>query len=152
MVFRSFGAPDAEDQARRLRAITTARGCKLLIGADSALAVRVGADGVHLPERLAGQARRARSGRPGWIVTAAAHSPAAVRRALAGGVDAAVVSVAFPSRSPSARGAMGPLRMAALARTAGLPVYALGGINDETAARLLGAGLVGLAAIEGLRT
>ena len=41
---------------------------------------------------------------------------------------------------------------ARLARAAGGPVYALGGVNDKTARRLLPAGLVGLAAIEALRT
>ena len=47
---------------------------------------------------------------------------------------------------------MGPIRVAALARRSGLPVYALGGINNKTARRLRDAGLVGLAAVEAFRT
>jgi thiamine-phosphate pyrophosphorylase len=43
------------------------------------------------------------------------------------------------------------VRMAALARAAEGPVYALGGINDRTAGRLKDAGLAGLAAVDGLR-
>ena len=39
-----------------------------------------------------------------------------------------------------------------LARAAGRPVYALGGITQKNAPRLLAAGLVGLAAVDGLRT
>ena len=35
---------------------------------------------------------------------------------------------------------------------AGGPVYALGGINNKTARLLKSTGLVGLAAVEGLRT
>ncbi|MBA4014218.1 MAG: thiamine monophosphate synthase [Phenylobacterium sp.] len=150
IVYRTFGAPDAEARARRLAQIAAARGLLLLIGADADLAARVGADGVHLPERLAGRARRLR--RPGWIVTAAAHSAWAARRGLAAGADAVVVSAVFPSNSPSAGAPLGQLRLARLARVAGGPVYALGGINDETARRLLPAGLVGLAAVEALRT
>jgi thiamine-phosphate pyrophosphorylase len=122
----------------------------LLVGADATLAARIGADGVHLPERLAGRARRIR--RPGWIVTCAAHSLTAVRRAKAAGADAVVVSAIFPSDSPSAGAPIGPLRLALVARQAGLPVYGLGGINNKTARRLLDAGLVGLAAVDGLRT
>jgi len=148
-VFRAFGAPDAVAQALRLKAIARARGLTLLIGADARLAAQVGADGVHLPERLAHRARAMR--RPGWLVTSAAHSLTAARRAGAAGCDAAVVSAVFPSASPSAGQAIGPLRVALLARRAGLPVYALGGINDRTARRLKDAGLVGLAAVEGLR-
>ena len=150
IVYRTFGDPGAEIQARRLVELARRRKLRLLIGADAALAARVGADGVHLPERLAAQAPRLRHS--GWVVTTAAHSPRAARRALAFGADAAVVSAVFPSRSPSAGPPMGPLRLAALARMAGGPIYALGGVNDETASRLLPAGLVGLAAVEALRT
>jgi thiamine-phosphate pyrophosphorylase len=152
IVFRAFGTPDAEAQARRLLAIARQRRLKLLIGADAELAWRVGADGLHLPERLAGRARRLKGLHPGWIVTAAAHSLAAARRAQAFGVDAAVVSAVFASRSPSAGRPIGPVRLAALVRQAGGPVYGLGGVNDKTAGRLRDAGLVGLAAVEGLRT
>ena len=45
---------------------------------------------------------------------------------------------------------MGPLRLAALVRAAGGPVYALGGINTKNARRLLASGVVGLAAVDGL--
>jgi thiamine-phosphate pyrophosphorylase len=77
-----------------------------------------------------------------------------VARAAAGAraADAVVLSVALPSRSASAGAALGPVRLAARVRAAGRPAYGLGGIDDRTARRLLGAGLVGLAAVDGLRT
>jgi len=56
VVYRSFGAADAEDVARKLVKIARRRGLKLLIGADHRLAARIGAHGVHLPERLSGRA------------------------------------------------------------------------------------------------
>jgi thiamine-phosphate pyrophosphorylase len=152
IVFRAFGAADAEDQGRRLKAVARRRGLTLLVGADATLAARLGADGVHLPERLAAKSRMLKAAHPAWIVTCAAHSPAAVRRALAFGADAAVVSAVFPSRSPSAGAPIGPIRMAQIARASRLPVYALGGVNNKTARRLKDAGVVGLAAVEGLRT
>lgn len=147
LVYRSFGAPGAEAMARRLRAILAARGVLLLIGADADLAARVGADGVHLPERLAGRALGMR-GRF-RLVTAAAHS---LRAARTPGPDAVVVSAVFPSNSPSAAQPMGPLRFAALVRAAGRPVYALGGVTNETARRLRSTGAAGLAGIEAFRT
>ena len=152
MVFRAFGAADAEARARRLLAIAQARRLILLIGADHRLAARIGAHGVHLPERLAHRARALKTARPGWIVTAAAHSLRAARGALAAGADACVVSTAFASDSPSAGRPLGAIRLAALVRRTGGPVYALGGITNNTARRLIGAGLVGIAAVKGLRT
>jgi thiamine-phosphate pyrophosphorylase len=152
LVYRAFGALDAEPTARRLLKRVRARRGLLLIGADADLAARIGADGVHLPERTAGRARTLKAARPGWLVTAAAHSPAAVRRARAAGADAAVVSAVFPSRSPSAGAPIGPLRLAQIARHGGLPVYALGGVNDATAGCLRDLPLAGLAAVDGFRT
>jgi thiamine-phosphate pyrophosphorylase len=148
LVYRAFGASDALAVARRLKAIAQSRGLLLLIGADAKLATRARADGVHLPERLAHNAPALRRTHPGWIVTAAAHGPRASRVRA----DALVVSAIFPSRSPSAGPPLGPIRLAILARRAGAPVYALGGINQKTARRLLPTGVVGIAAVDGLRT
>jgi thiamine-phosphate pyrophosphorylase len=152
VVFRAFGAADAEAQGLRLRAITRRHGLKLLVGADADLAARLDADGVHLPERLAFRAHRLKASHRRWTITAAAHSALAARRGLAAGADAVVVSAIFPSNSPSAGPPMGPIRLDILARRAGGPVYALGGVNNKTAGRLKDAGLVGLAAVEALRT
>jgi thiamine-phosphate pyrophosphorylase len=152
LVYRPFGAADAAAVGRRLARIAHVRGALLLVGADARLAAQIGADGVHLPERLAGRAGRLKRRRPDWIVTAAAHSPRAARRARAAGADAAVVSAIFPSRSPSAGAPIGTLRLAALVRTAALPVYALGGVNAATARRLKDLPLAGLAAVEAFRT
>lgn len=147
LVYRGFGAPDAEATALRLSVIARRRGLVLLIGADAQLARRVGAHGAHLPERLAYQAPRLR--RPGFRVTAAAHS---TRAARARGVDAVVVSAVFPSNSPSAGRPIGPLRLAMIVRSARAPVYALGGVTNETARRLLSTGVAGIAGIDGFRT
>jgi thiamine-phosphate pyrophosphorylase len=149
VIYRHFGAPDAEARARRLMAIARERRLRLLIGADPALAAKIGAHGVHLPERLAHRAAALKRANPGWLVTSAAHSLAAARR---GSADAVVISVAFPSKSASAGAALGSVRLAARVRAAGRPAYALGGVNNKTARRLIDAGLVGLAAVDGLRT
>jgi len=144
IVYRAFGAGDAEAVARRLKTIARRRGLILLIGADAALAAKVGADGVHLPERLASRAARIRARHPAWLITAAAHDPRAARAR----VDAVVVSAVFPSNSPSAGKPLGPIRLAQIVRLAGRPVYALGGVNQTTAARLLATGVVGIAGVE----
>ncbi|TAK34248.1 MAG: thiamine monophosphate synthase, partial [Lysobacteraceae bacterium] len=147
-VFRAFGAPDAKAQGLRLAAIARRQGLVLLVGADPGLARRIRADGVHLPERLARRAGVIRRGHPGWTVTTAAHSLPAARRALAAGADAVVLSPAFPSHSPSAGRALGPVRLAGWVRAGARPAYALGGVSGRTARRLLGTGVIGMAAVE----
>jgi thiamine-phosphate pyrophosphorylase len=150
VIFRGFGRPDAERTASALAGVCRRRGLLLLIGADVALAHRIGAGGVHLPERDIQKAPSIRSRHPGWVVTGAAHSPRALRRAKAAELDAALLSTAFPSRSPTAGRPLGPIRLAIAARGAGLPVIALGGVNARTVRRLIGTGVAGLAAVDGL--
>ncbi len=150
IIYRAFGAADAVDVGRKLRAVARNRGLVLLVGADPGLARAIGADGVHLPERLAHHARRIRMANPAWLITAAAHSRAALRRVAGAGAQAVLVSPVFASASPSAGQALGPLRFAALVRTSRVPVYALGGVSGRTAARLMSSGAVGVAAVDGL--
>lgn len=146
LVLRSFGRPDIEAQAFELSAIAQDRGLVLLISADPDLAAQCGAHGVHWPEARLAEGARARHG---GLFTASAHCPAALRRA-AGVADAVFVSTAFASRSPSARRALGPFRLAAYAARSPIPVYALGGINMNNIKRLRGLGLAGAGAIDGL--
>ncbi len=147
VIFRGFGRKGAGKTARQLAAVARRRGLVLLIGAD---ALRAPGAGVHLPERMAHRAAALRRARPGVLVTVAAHSLPALIRARRAGADAALLSTVFKSRSPSAGRPLGPVRFAALARQAGLPVYALGGVKTKNAPRLKGSGAAGLAMVEGL--
>ena len=81
-------------------------------------------------------------------MTASAHSPDQLRQLQDTGFDAALLSTAFRSGSPSARTPLGATRFRTLARSSRLPVYALGGMNTETAHRI--APVAGIAAIEGI--
>jgi thiamine-phosphate pyrophosphorylase len=150
VIYRAFGAKDAEAQGRALRQLARARRLVFLVGADAGLAARLGADGVHLPERLMHLAPRLRQAHPKWLITAAAHGPRAIAAAGRLRLNAALVSAVFTSESPSAGAPLGALRFARLNRTARLPIIALGGINARTAPRLVDAGAAGLAAVGGL--
>jgi thiamine-phosphate pyrophosphorylase len=142
--------------ARRLVAPCRSLGLRLMIAADVRLAadVRRGVDvgGLHLSEAMLRHGSRGWRllRRPGWIVTAAAHSPAAVRAAVHAGVDAVLLSPVFPTASHPGATALGPLKFARLARQSPIPVYALGGVTAATAPRLTGSGAAGIAAIGGL--
>ena len=86
------------------------------------------------------------------VITAAAHSERAVIAAARAGVDAVLISPVFPTRSHPGGGVLGIIRFAALAhlaRSLGLAVYALGGINDAAKLRRLNtSGATGVAGID----
>ncbi|HYD89553.1 MAG TPA: thiamine phosphate synthase [Vitreimonas sp.] len=141
IVYRHFGAAERAQTAGKLASIARARGLLLLIAADPELAQRVGADGVHWPERLT-------AARVGRLMTVSAHGAEGLARAEAAGADACVLAPIFPTRSASGRPPLGLFRASQLARAARTPVIALGGVNADTARRLGGRGFAGLAAVD----
>lgn len=136
--------------ARALARSCRLRGLRLIVAGDARFAIAAGAWGLHLPEWKVKQGARrehALARRRGLAVTAACHSLAALRRAEGLGADAVLLAPVLPTRSHPGATVLGPLRFAALARASRLPVYALGGIDEAGAARILQSGAAGIAGI-----
>ncbi len=136
-----------------LAALARRRRLVLLVAGDGRAALRFRA-GLHVPDRrpAAGLlpfllARRRRPRRPPPLL-AAAHGRRGIARARRLRADAAVLSPAFPTDSHPGAPALGPLRWAALARRAGRPAVALGGVHGGNAGRLP-AWAAGFAAVGG---
>lgn len=148
VVFRHYGWPERRELGRRVAALCRARRLVLLVAADVGLAAELRADGLHLPEGLArsGAARQLSwlSRRRG-LLTVAAHSRAALRRARQIGADAATLSPVFATASHPGASGLGLRRFTRLCRTSRLPVYGLGGITVKTARLLSDSGAAGLA-------
>jgi thiamine-phosphate pyrophosphorylase len=134
----------------RLSDVARERGLLLLVAGDPRLAADIAAHGLHLPETKAREAAHWRALRPSWFITAAAHSARALAVARRAGADAALLAPTFATSSHPEREPLGALKVRLIAARAGLPVYALGGINAATIAHLKCANLAGIAAIEGL--
>ncbi|MES2833569.1 MAG: thiamine phosphate synthase [Pseudomonadota bacterium] len=147
VVFRHFGAPGAAETAARLRAVTRDASVRLLIGLDDALADMVGADGVHLPERALSRAAALKAAHPDWIITGASHGAVESIEAL----DAVVLSPVFTAGGVSSgKPQLGTEGFAAFAARIRRPAYALGGVNAENAASLIGCGACGIAGVDGI--
>jgi thiamine-phosphate pyrophosphorylase len=136
--------------ARALTPIAKARRLMLVIANDAALATRVRAQGLHLSEARAREARHWRALRPRWLITAAAHSLEACAAAKRAGADAVFLAPVFQTSSHPNRPGLGALRARLIARQARLPVYALGGLDARRALELAHGPFAGLAAIGAL--
>jgi len=93
--------------------------------------------------------------RPGWLVTAAAHSPAAMMGAVKAGAGAVLLSPVFATESHlqgsgAAGQTLGPIRFARWRRLSPVPVYALGGMSAFRMRRLKGSGVRGYAGVGGV--
>ncbi len=151
VVFRHFGRDDAYDTAQRLREATAGRDGLLLIGLDAELAERVGADGVHLPERALDQAEVLSTARPDWRITGAVHRLQGLEAASE--VDAVIVSPIFQAGGTSSgKIPLGLPGLTKFVRASGVPVYALGGIDGINARSLIGSGVCGLAGVAAIQS
>ncbi len=148
VILRARKPAQRESLALALRKTARSRDLKLLIADDPALAARIGAHGIHLPQARARNAAHWRALRPHWIITAAAHSlsfATQIRHA-----DAMVLAPVFATQSHPGGNTLGALRLRLITQQMRTPVYALGGITAETVQSLRDAKLAGLAAIGAL--
>lgn len=137
----------ARDTARRARlAESLAPHAGLLIADDPVLAEEIGL-GLHLPERRMREAPHWRARHPGWIITAAAHSLAALMHTRA--LDAVFLSPVFATASHPGAPHLTPVRAGLIAAASPVPVYALGGVTARNAP-LLAPSFDGIAAISSL--
>ena len=146
VLFRHYDHPMRAALAGRLAALCRRRGLLLVVAGDERLASHVRATGLHLPEARMAEAA-GRPARGGGLITAAAHSRAAVARAARFGFDAVFLSPVFATQSHPGETGLGTAGFARIARGAPLAVYALGGITAANADALTGSGAAGLAAI-----
>ena len=160
IICRHFGAGHRDNVAEELRQVTFAREQQFLIGNDPELAISCGADGVHFTRDAALTAPmlwRARC--PDWLI-----SMAGIKEIEDGEgdyidysgdlsvLDALMVSAVFASNSPSAGRPIGVKRLLSIAAVLGAPIYALGGVNEQTAEALEGCGFSGIAGRFGTNT
>ena len=160
VIYRHFGKSERKAEAEALRQITFQKNQQLLIGADPLLAIKIGADGVHF-RRADGlsQARLWKKRCPDWIITMAGFKPVNIK--VSGNkqesykqdlscLDGLFISPVFESQSPSAGPPIGIAGLKAAVANLDTPVFALGGINQATAAQLIGSGAAGLAGVSGV--
>jgi len=144
----AMAAGDLREGARSALRLARQHGARLLLNGDPALALELGVDGIHL------RSEQLQSGPPddlpdGFWVGASCHDAEELARALAVGCDFACLSPVKPTRShPQAR-ALGWKRFRELAGGAGLPVYALGGLEPADADQARANGGQGTAGITG---
>ena len=143
---KGMAAPDLERFAAAVTEKARRHGARVLINSDIELALRLGADGVHLAAAQLSRLER----RPAvdWCA-ASCHNAEELARALDIGVDFIVLGPV--KATPSHPGAM-PLDwegFAAISRGAALPVFALGGMKPDDLQIAWRCGAQGIAMVRG---
>jgi len=152
IIYRHFGESRRHITAALLRQVTYEQEQQLLIGGgDIDLARSVKADGVHFKRdaSLLGPINMRRLDQD-MIITMAGIKTGRYGAPLSC-LDGVFISSVFPSQSPSAGRPIGTKQLRGICKKLDVPIFALGGITQNTAPKLLGSGVYGLAAIDGFK-
>jgi thiamine-phosphate pyrophosphorylase len=138
-----LGAAELLALSRQARALTAARGARLLISDRLDVALAVNADGVQLPERgFDPESARALLG-PGACIGVSRHGRPGLVQAAKQGADYATLSPIHPVEGKAP--ALGIAGFAAAIAGLSWPVYALGGVRSADLPSLRAAGARGVA-------
>lgn len=150
IIYRHFGMQGHLKEAQILRQTTFEKNQFLLIGADPDLAIKIGADGVHFKrDKTLRLPIIWRKRCPNWIITMAGLKSGVYEDNLTV-LDGLILSSVFPSHSPTAGAPIGVKALTSKIKSTPCPIFALGGITEDTASQLIGSGAYGLAGIRGL--
>ena len=125
---RDMPGDELELFSRDVIRLAHAHGAKVLVNSDMDLALRVGADGIHLTSAQLVACRT----RPDFpLAAASAHDRGEINRAAELALDFVVLGPVKPTLTHPGKAPMGWLRFAEIANAAPLPIYALGGLTGE---------------------
>ncbi len=146
---KKLGSAGYELLAQKVISLTRRYGARVLLNADPELAMKLGADGVHLAsKRLLSLKERPLPA--GFWIAASCHDERELAHAAHIRADFAVISPVLPTPSHPEAGGLGWERLFQLAEMAPFPVYALGGMRDEHLQLACARGAQGIAAIRGI--
>ena len=139
-----------EAEGRELLAYCREKGIPFVINDNVELAVRIGADGVHVGQEdmEAGRVRELIG--PDRILGVSAQTVEDALRAEAAGADYLGVGAVFPTCSKDDAVEVPHETLAAICRAVSIPVVAIGGITYENMEELEGSGIDGISVISAI--
>ena len=139
---------EKETLAREAQALCAQAGIPFLIDDDVELALRIGADGVHIGQNdiPCAEARRALGDQA--IIGVTAKTLEQARKAEAEGADYLGVGAVFPTKQDTWTIDHEVLRQ--ICAAVSIPVVAIGGITVDNARELAGTGIAGIAVVSAI--
>lgn len=141
---------EKEALAREAQTLCAQAGIPFLIDDDVELALRIGADGVHIGQDdiPCAEARRALGGRA--IIGVTAKTLEQARKAEAKGADYLGVGAVFPTSTKQDTWTIDHEVLRQICAAVSIPVVAIGGITADNARELAGTGIAGIAVVSAI--
>ena len=136
--------------ARELTELCHARGVPLIVDDNVEVALAAGADGVHVGQSDMDVRRARELLGPDKILGVSAHNAEEARAAQAAGADYLGCGAAFVTGTKLDAHPVSAETMCAVTAAVGIPVVAIGGIDEHNILELSGRGLAGVAVVSGI--
>ena len=136
--------------ARELTELCHARGVPLIVDDNVEVALAAGADGVHVGQSDMDVRRARELLGPDKILGVSAHNAEEARAAQAAGADYLGCGAAFVTGTKPDAHPVSAETMCAVTAAVGIPVVAIGGIDEHNILELSGRGLAGVAVVSGI--
>lgn len=154
VILRDYDHDYRANLGKALRYICRAKGIKFFVAGDITLSLMLDADGIHLPEYMLSDAKKIKQEYPSLLISVSAHNEITVSKADNLDLFAVLLSPIFPTKShpetfTDESKTIGIKRLNEVCEKYKIPVYALGGINEQTAQELLNSNIAGFAGIRG---
>jgi len=150
VIFRHYDFKSRFNLAIEVKRTCLKHNLLFIVARDFLLAQSLKADGLHLPEYLLLNPTLKSilwRNTPKKLITASVHCKKSLRKCLTLQIDAALISPVFPTESHLNEPTLGTTRFQNLANSSSVPIYALGGVNNENAIQLINSPAIGLAGI-----
>lgn len=141
---------ELEEEARSVLEVCQALHVPLIINDDTELALKIGADGVHVGQ-TDGNCReiRQKAGKD-FIIGVTAPSVKLARQAEADGADYVGAGAMYPTATKDNTRPLSPQTLKEITESISIPVVAIGGLDRNNADILLETGIAGIASSSGV--
>ena len=144
---KKLGEIEFLKEATEISALCKSRGVPLIINDNVDIAVKCGADGVHVGQDDMSVAQVRRIVGSEMIIGASAHSVEEALEAVKNGADYLGAGAVFATSTKSDTNILPMETLKDICRAADVPVVAIGGINKENIMKLSGSGVDGVALV-----
>ncbi|MBT5767321.1 thiamine phosphate synthase [Pseudemcibacter sp.] len=156
VILRDYDLETRANLGKALRYMCKTKGIKFFVAGDIKLALMLDADGIHLPEFMLSEAEKIKQDYPSMLISVAAHKEETIVEAERLNLFASLLSPIYPTKShpetfEDIGKTIGIKRLNEVCEKYKIPVYALGGINKETAQELIYSNIAGIAGIRGFK-
>lgn len=144
---KELGDEEFLAEAIEMKALCAKYGVPLFINDNVDVAIKCGADGVHVGQEDMAAAKVREKVGDGMMIGVSAHSVEEAVKAVESGADCLGVGAMFATSTKEVKGLLSKQVLSDICAAVDVPVVAIGGIGERNISELAGTGIAGVAIV-----